>query len=202
MSLYPRSKRSPDHRQYDQQRIQIHPIDLPHDEEEHMQIPSVIVVPQRTCRVANSMRERYQEISNVGVGVGRITSPSLSEGSKSSSKPWNVDMARKTYSTRRFRRPSGVRRTPPVMEEAAPPSLCYSPDNSCNASDGVAPELDGSWSKLIDDGYPSDEEKGFGGSGNNRRRSNGSGSPNSLGDYSFRGYERYVSSRASRYQRA
>ena len=181
-------KRSPGHGRG----ITIHPIDLPVGNDDHLQIPSVIIVPQLPQRSSNesgivvsSMRERYEDLKNVGGGDAGATA-----------KPWRTDLARKSLSKRRFQRPSRVRRcTAPVAEEAnATPSLCYSPDNSCNTSSDASPALDGSWSKIMDDGYPSDEEQGFGGSNTHRSSGVGSdGSPNFLAGYGFHGYGRYIS---------
>lgn len=189
MSLFHSSKKgSPDHGRG----ITIHPIDLPVGDDAHLQIPSVIIVPQLPQRSSNasgvaasSMRERYQEMSNVGGGDAGATA-----------KPWRTDLARKSLSKRRFQRPSRVRRcTAPVAAEEAnsTPSLCYSPDTSCNTSSEASRALDGSWSKIMDDGYPSDEEQGFCGSNSQRPSVGSDGSPNFLANYGFRGYGRYIS---------
>lgn len=169
------------------------------DEEEHMRIPAVIIVPRRPCRVTSTMAQHYRAMP----GAGAEISPSASgrpEGSIKS-KPWQVDMARKNYSSsRRFRRTS--RRRQPSLPPPPPSAPLLSPMVSCSV-----PELDGSWNKDDDNGYPSDEENGFGGGCVSSRGSSPASSAHtcgsSFGGIKLRGhYDGPRSGRSSRRNRA
>ena len=152
MSLHPRPKGY-------LECVHEHRMDVLFNDEENMSIPSVIIVPQRPCRVTSTMAQHYRNMP----GEGAEISPSREGGDHgpSKSKPWEVDMAKKSYtSKRRFRRTSRLKSLPlpppPPAPESPPVSVILCDD---------APELDGSWnnSKVDDSGYPSDEENGFGG---------------------------------------
>jgi hypothetical protein len=130
------------------------------DEEEHMRIPAVIIVPRRPHRVTSTMEQLYREMpgaSNPG-------------GDGDSSKPWQVDMARKSYSRDRRHRRSKCAHPPvpatmPTAPESPPPPVgmvSFTRELSLCMDQGP-PELDGSWAKGShnDSGYPSDEEGGF-----------------------------------------
>jgi hypothetical protein len=142
-----------------------------YEDEEHMSIPAVIIVPRRSYRVTSTMEQLYREMPGT----------SNSGGDDDSSKPWQVDMARKSYRERRYGRSKRAHQSrPPTLPSApeSPPPPVTTVSFSRNMSPCVqqdAPELDGSWAKGShdDSGYPSDEEdRGFGG------RSSSNSSPN------------------------
>ena len=109
-----------------------------HFSSESTAIPSVITVERkRSPRVTSSFLGK-EDLSSGGMN-------------NRSSKPWRVDMAKKSYSSRRFRRQSRKASFEPVL----PPPSAYSPSTSSFENDDVgSPELDGSWTKK-DNGYPS-----------------------------------------------
>lgn len=168
------------------------------DDAKHMSIPSVIIVPRRECRVTSSMAQHYRDMP----GAGAEISPSrrgIPEG-RSKSKPWQVDMMKKSYtSKRRFRR-SGRSQSSPLPP---PPPAPVPPPISVIVCDG-SPEVDGSWGNKddSDSGYPSDEEKDFD-VGFSSRNSSPAGSTQSGGS-TFGGIVlkgRYGSSRSRRFRR-
>jgi hypothetical protein len=132
-----------------------------HDDDRHTRIPSVIIVPQRPCRVTSTMAQHYKDMPGAGAEISPSTR-GLTEGS-SKSKPWQVDLAKKSYTNkRRFKRTSRLHSTP----LPPPPPAPISPPVNIIICDG-SPDVDGSWNNRnefsADSGYPSDEEVGFGG---------------------------------------
>jgi len=181
MSLYPKSKLFIDsYNRHVNSSVHFQTVDLPTGPDDEMQIPSVILVPQRKQRVATSVQEQYHEISKIGGGNHN------NNIDVSSSKPWKVDMARKSDSSRRFRRPSRIRRGASIAEETVSPSYFH------NACTNKRSSFGGSRNNKYDhEGYPSDEENGFG-SSTTSPGSDGRNSPNTSGELSSGGYGRYV----------
>lgn len=162
MSLYHRSKGYRE--SYDRKRLD-ELFDPCANDEKHMSIPSVIIVPRRQCRVTSIMAKHFRDM--LGEEISPVTAAAATSEGRSKAKPWQVDMARKSYtsSSRRFRKPSRRRQSsssvpslPPDPLSSPLPSVvaCTSPQESL--------EMDGSWNNKEDDNsYPSDEENGFGG---------------------------------------
>ncbi|CAB9527860.1 expressed unknown protein [Seminavis robusta] len=119
------------------------------------------------------------------------------EGDGSSSKPWQVDLARKTYThSRRFRRTKRVQPPPPPLAPPTPASppppvatISFqkeTPTMMEKASPGLhVPRTSGRCDG--DDEYPSDEECGFG--GGCVSRSSSSPSSSYMGDESPTGMQ-------------
>lgn len=185
MSLY--------HRPKDRENL-METFDPCHDEK-HMRIPSVIIVPQRPIRITSTMAQHYRGMPGAGAEISPTVSGRVDEGTKSS-KPWKVDMAKKSYtsgSNRRFKK-SSRRRSAPLLPAPPAPSSPPISEVICGA-DGL-PDLEGLCIKDdSDSGYPSDEENGFGGGcggGFSSRNSSPASSTNSggsmFGSIQLKGY--------------
>lgn len=168
------------------------------------EIPAIVVV--RQPRTSSSCKSRVSSGDDDISPNSSFTSSATNILKSGSSKPWKVDLAKKTNDRERFARRQRRLNSLVLHETNVPHLTCVRHASNSSFNELDSPEMDGSWiKKSNDEGYPSDEENGFGGSSKSNNisfRSTGSQSPTPLdrsGDSDLSRGFRSLSVRYSRY---